>query len=71
MAVYDKTLGILLNHTHPATADTSSTLGTKVTAGAVATNQNESAHTHSLGGSGTALNVMNPYIVVYMWKRTG
>lgn len=37
---------------------------------ATATNQNESAHTHSLGGSGTALNVMNPYIVVYMWKRT-
>ena len=31
---------------------------------------NESAHTHSLGGSGTALNVMNPYIVVHMWKRT-
>lgn len=37
---------------------------------ATATNQNESSHTHSLGGSGTALNVMNPYIVVYMWKRT-
>lgn len=35
-----------------------------------ATNQNESSHTHSLGGSGTALNVVNPYIVVYMWKRT-
>lgn len=35
-----------------------------------ATNQNESAHTHSLGGSGTALNVMNPFIVVYRWVRT-
>lgn len=58
-------------------ADTSSTTGTKVTGSktatnqaATATNQNESAHTHSLGGSGTALNVVNPYIVVYMWKRT-
>lgn len=37
---------------------------------ATATNQNESTHTHSLGGSGTALNVMNPYIVVYIFKRT-
>lgn len=52
------------------TADTSSTIGTKLSGSTTATNQNESAHTHSLGGSGTALNVMNPYIVVYMWKRT-
>lgn len=52
------------------TADTSSTIGTKVTGGRVATNQAEAAHTHPLGGSGTALNVVNPYIVVYMWKRT-
>lgn len=53
------------------TADTSSTRGTdKTTETSVAVNQDESAHTHSLGGSGTALNVMNPYIVVYMWKRT-
>lgn len=35
-----------------------------------ATNQNESAHTHSLGGSGTALGIMNPYVVAYIWKRT-
>ena len=43
---------------------------TGVTSGTTATNNNESSHTHSLGGSGTALNVMNPYIVTYMWKRT-
>lgn len=34
------------------------------------TNQNESAHTHSLGGSGTAMSVMNPYFTVYCFKRT-
>ena len=35
------------------------------------------SHSHSIGahntnstGSGTALNVQNPYITVYMWKRT-
>lgn len=45
--------------------------GTTITMdNATATNQNESAHTHSLGGSGTALNVMNPFIVVYRWVRT-
>lgn len=51
-------------------ADTSSTTGTKVSGSTTATNQAEAAHTHSLGGSGTALNVVNPYIVVYMFKRT-
>ena len=35
----------------------------------VATNQAEAAHTHSLGGSGTALNVVNPYFVVRIWRR--
>jgi hypothetical protein len=35
-----------------------------------ATNNNESSHTHSLGGSGTALNVMNPYITAFLFKRT-
>ena len=53
------------------TADATSTTGTLInTANATATNQNESTHTHSLGGSGTALNVMNPYIVTYIFKRT-
>ena len=52
------------------TADTSSTTGTKTTGSRVATNQDEAAHTHSLGGSGTALNVVNPYLTVYIWKRT-
>ena len=53
------------------TSDATSTTGTLInTANATATNQAEAAHTHSLGGSGTALNVVNPYIVVYMWKRT-
>lgn len=44
--------------------------GTVTSNSTTATNQNESAHTHSLGGSGTALNVMNPFIVVYRWVRT-
>ena len=51
-------------------ADTSSTTGTKNGASATATNQAEAAHTHSLGGSGTAMNVVNPYYIVYMWERT-
>lgn len=53
------------------TSDTSSTVDTNVfMENTTATNQAEAAHTHSLGGSGTALNVVNPYLVVYMWKRT-
>ena len=68
-------------HTHSATSQSAG--GSAVRSGgagagsgggtiqsATATNQNESAHTHSLGGSGTALNVMNPFITVYFWKRT-
>lgn len=52
--------------------DTSSggTGGSPATATTAVSTATESAHTHSLGGSGTALSVMNPYIVVYMFKRT-
>ena len=57
---------------NPGTGSTVATnqAATATNQNATATNQNESSHTHSLGGSGTALNVVNPYIVVYMWKRT-
>ena len=41
------------------------------------TAESAGSHSHSIGahntnstGSGTALNVQNPYITVYMWKRT-
>ena len=53
-----------------AGADIWLTVTTTTTGSTTATNQNEAAHTHSLGGSGTALDVVNPYVVVYMWKRT-
>ena len=33
-------------------------------------NEISAAHTHLLGGSGTALNVVNPFFVVYIFKRT-
>lgn len=40
--------------------------------------QSSGNHTHTVGGgyvtgatgTGTAFNIMNPYITVYMWKRT-
>ena len=34
------------------------------------TNNAEAAHTHSLGGSGTPVSILPPYIVCYIWKRT-
>lgn len=41
---------------------------------ATATNQNESAHTHTFttasSGTGAAFSILNPYLVVYFFKRT-
>lgn len=47
------------------TADTSSTLGTKVTGSATAVNQNAGP-----ANAAEAHSNVQPYIVVYMWKRT-
>ncbi len=40
------------------------------TGGAGAHSHSVPAHNTNSTGSGTALNVQNPYITVYMWKRT-
>lgn len=56
--------------TAPIDNSSGGTGGTVAVTTAANSTATENAHTHSLGGSGTALSVMNPYIVVYMWKRT-
>ena len=66
--IQDAQTGTAKNHV--TTAAGTQTGGIVFSATTGITIDNESAHTHSLGGSGTALNVMNPYIVVYMFKRT-
>ena len=56
-------------HTHQVTINNSGAHTHQVTI------NNSGAHTHNVNGntgstgSGTALNVQNPYITVYMWKR--
>ena len=51
------------NHTHSVPA--------KNTGGISANHHHQvPAHNTNSTGSGTALNVQNPYITVYMWKRT-
>lgn len=59
---------------NPATATNQATTPTNQAAtatnqNATATNQNATATNQNTGG-GAAANIMNPYIVVYMWKRT-
>ena len=57
-------------HTHTVTINNSGAHTHQVTI------NNSGGHTHNVNGntgstgSGTALNVQNPYITVYMWKRT-
>lgn len=62
-----------------AGAHTHSVSGTAASAGAhthTASSNSTGAHTHTVSGSnantgsGTAFNTMDPYITVYMWKRT-
>ena len=58
------------SHTHQVTINNSGAHTHQVTI------NNSGGHTHNVNGntgstgSGTALNVQNPYITVYMWKRT-
>lgn len=54
------------------TADTSSTLGTKITGATTATNQAAATGITATdsAGSGSSFSIMNPYLVVYFWERT-
>ncbi len=50
-------------HTHPISTTSTST-------GAAGKGTTSDGHTHSFTGTATTLNNLQPYITVYMWKRT-
>lgn len=58
---------------NPSVSGTTGTTVTKYTGSAWLTPKGTNSNTTitvTSGGSGTALDVMNPYLAVYMWKRT-
>ncbi len=50
-------------HTHPISTTSTST-------GAAGKGTTSDGHTHSFTGTATTLNNLQPYITVYMWRRT-